>query len=63
MSTRKTDSDPIVTEVEDLKRLMILMLVKMGTPQGEIALALGVDQSSVSRIVPTRKAKKFENMK
>jgi len=57
------DNGVIAVELEAVKRLLILMLIKMGTPQAEIALALGVDQSSVSRLVPTRKAKKFENMK
>jgi len=51
------------SEMEAVKRLMILLLIKMGASQGEVAMALGVDQSSVSRMFPARKVKKFENLK
>jgi len=59
-STRKQIvSDPIEAELNSLKKLMILFLLKAGTNQDEIALALGVDQSSVSRMFPTRKVRQF----
>jgi DNA-binding transcriptional regulator LsrR (DeoR family) len=36
----------------------MLMLLKAGTTQGEIAAALGVDQSVISRMLPARKIRK-----
>jgi len=62
MASGKANMEAVETGLEELKRLLVLMLIKMGTPQAEIALALGVDQSSVSRMFPTRKVRKFENV-
>ena len=56
---KQTISDPIEAELDSLKKLLILFLLKAGTSQDEIALALGIDQSSVSRIFPARKVKQF----
>lgn len=55
--------DPIQAELDSLKRLLTLLLLKSGAPQSEVAMALGVDQSVVSRMFPARKVKKFENLK
>lgn len=63
MATRRTSDEAQSSEWEAVKRLLILMLIKMGASQGEIAMALGVDQSSVSRMFPARKVKRFENVK
>jgi len=51
-SGNSTPGDPIVKELEDIKRLQILALIRDGATQGEIAVALGVNQSSVSRMFP-----------
>jgi predicted transcriptional regulator len=52
--------DPIVVELNAVKRLLVLLLIKAGTKQGEIAMALGVAQSSVSGMFPSRKVKRFQ---
>lgn len=43
---------PVPNPNEDVKKLLILLLLKLGTTQSEIASALGVSQSSISRIIP-----------
>jgi predicted transcriptional regulator len=40
--------------LEDIKKLLVLLLLKLGASQSEIASALGVSQPSVSRMVPGR---------
>jgi len=60
MPQKKATNDPLQVELDAIKRLLTLLLIKAGTPQGEIAMALGVDQSVVSRMFPARKVKKFE---
>jgi DNA-binding MarR family transcriptional regulator len=52
--------DPAVKELDNIKRLLILFLIKTGTPQGEIATALNVDQGNLSRMFPARKFKNFK---
>lgn len=39
----------VVEELRELKALMVLLLMKGGASQGEIARALGVNQSTISR--------------
>ncbi len=66
MATKRTDkaiSDPIQAELDSIKRLLMLFLIKAGALQGEIAMALDVDPSVVSRMFSARKVKKFENVK
>lgn len=46
----------LLAVAEDLKRLLVLALLKQGVPQSEIAKALGLNQSSVSRLL-SKKAK------
>lgn len=61
MPKRKRNSvtDPVVEELDAIKRLLTLLLLKAGASQGEIAMALQVDQSKskVSRMFPARKVK------
>lgn len=59
--TRQGADDPIQTELDAIKRLMIMLLLKQGARQGEIAVALGVDQAELSRMFPARKLKDFIN--
>jgi len=59
----KTIQDPTLRELDAIKRLLILMLIKAGASQGEIALALHTDQANVSRMFPARKVKRFEDGK
>lgn len=45
-------NDPIVDELESIKRLLAFGLLRSGASQGDIASALGVNQSNVSRMFP-----------
>jgi hypothetical protein len=61
MTKNKTHSvDPTLKELDAIKRLLILMLIKAGASQGEIAMALHTDQANVSRMFPARKVKRFK---
>ena len=53
------NSDPALEELDAIKRLLVLFLIKAGTSQEEIAKALLVDQSAVSRLFPSRKVTPF----
>lgn len=44
---------------EDIKRLLILLLFKLGSTSDEIAIALGVDSSRVRQMFPVKKIKKI----
>ncbi len=55
--------DPIQAELSAVKRLLVLLLLKAGASQAEIGLALGVDQSTVSQMLPASKIKKFNGSK
>jgi hypothetical protein len=44
---------------EEIKRLLILLLMKLGATSEEIGLALQVDASAVRRVMPGRKIKKI----
>jgi len=62
MSTRSTaspgDGRKLEGLLEDLKRLAILQLLTSGVQATQIAKALGVDKSVVSRLVPSRAIRK-----
>ncbi|MCG3123985.1 MAG: hypothetical protein GIKADHBN_02424 [Phycisphaerales bacterium] len=47
--------DPVLDELQAIRRLMIFGLIRAGASQGEVAAALGVNQSSVSRMFPKPK--------
>ncbi len=59
----KAIQDPTLKELDAIKRLLILMLIKAGASQGEIAMALHTDQANVSRMFPARKVMRFEDAK
>ncbi len=46
-------------ELDEIKRLLILLLLKLGSSSEELGLALGVDSSLVRRMIPTRSIKKL----
>jgi len=52
---------PTEKELDAIKRLLMLFLVKTGTPLSELALALKIDQADVSRMMPIRKIKKYKD--
>jgi hypothetical protein len=46
--------------LDDIKRLLIALLLKMGASSQEIGVALGVDSSAVRKMFAVKKIKKFE---
>jgi len=59
--SRRTD-DPqqqMLIELEGIKYLLAVLLMKAGTAQSEIAAALQIDQGNLSRVLPARKFKPF----
>ena len=42
----------ILSELQDIKRLLVVALIRGGASQGQVAAALNVDQSSISRMFP-----------
>lgn len=71
MATKKRKAAPQVghpleksiTELEaglqDVKRLLILLLAKFGADSNEIGMALGVDGSTIRRTISLRKVNKI----
>jgi hypothetical protein len=45
--------------MEDVKRLLVLLLLKLGATSEEIGLALQVDSSVVRKMIPVRQIKKI----
>ena len=59
MADLNKTNDPVLRELIDIKRLLVLQLLVEGVGQAQIARALGTHQSTVSRLVPgIRVAKK-----
>lgn len=46
-------------DLQDIKGLLILLLIKAGTTSEEIGYALNVDSSMVRKMFPIKKIKKF----
>lgn len=46
-------------QLEEIKRLLMVLLLKLGSNSDEIALALQVDASRVRQILPTSKIAKI----
>lgn len=46
-------------QLEDIKRLLVLLLLKCGSTSEEVALALQVDSSVVRRMLPGRQIKRI----
>lgn len=44
--------EKIISELDALKKLMVLQLIDKGYSQKQIALTLGVDQATISRMFP-----------
>jgi transcriptional regulator len=59
MNKKKNPQDSTLRELDAIKRLLILLLIKSGASQGEIAMALHTDQANVSRMFPARRVKRF----
>ncbi len=54
-------NDLLLEEMRAVKRLLILQLFVSGVPMRDIAIALGVSMSTVSRLVPFSKVKSAHN--
>lgn len=48
----KSDLKSVISELDALKKLMILQLLDKGYSQSQIALTLGVGQATISRMFP-----------
>jgi predicted transcriptional regulator len=55
---KKAKGDPIVDELEAIKRLLILQLITSGVKGRDVASILGVHESVVSRLSGKRKVKR-----
>jgi transcription initiation factor IIE alpha subunit len=49
----------LVKETEGVKRLLIVLLLKLGATSDEIAVALGVAPSAIRTAIPSRKIKRL----
>ena len=54
-----SEKGPSPKELEEIKRLLVLLLLKLGASQNEIASALKVDRSMISRMFPKGIIKKL----
>ena len=50
-----SQADPVLRELQGIRRLLCVLLMKNGTSQGELAAALQMDQGALSRELPARK--------
>ena len=48
-------SDPLIRELSDIKKLLILDLLSRGVKPIQVAKMLGVDQGNFSRMYPMRR--------
>lgn len=55
--TKRID-DPVVRELDAVKRLLILQLYKAGVSQADVAKALEMDAGDLSRLLPSRQFQK-----
>lgn len=49
---RKNENGELVEELGSIKRLLALVALKLGATQEEVAVALNLDRSRVSRMLP-----------
>ena len=59
--TRRPKVDPVVDELDAIKRLLILQLKTSGVVARDIASALDVHESVVSRLFGARKVKRLSS--
>ncbi len=50
----------ILKELDAVKRLMILLLVKLGSDSKEIGMALDISDAQIRQIISMRKVKKVD---
>lgn len=59
-SRSTSNIDPVLRELQGIRRLLCVLLIKNGTSQGELAAALQMDQGALSRELPARKFNKVK---
>lgn len=59
MNRNQNGQDSTLKELDSIKRLLILFLIKAGASQKEIATAIQMDQGNFSRMFPARGFKRF----
>ena len=50
----------ILKELDAVKRLMILLLIKLGSDSNELGMALGVSDATIRQMISMRKVKKLD---
>ena len=50
--------NPVAKELDAIKRLLVLQLLTSGVQTTDVARAMGVDKSVISRLVPAIRIKK-----
>lgn len=53
-------TDNTLAELESIKKLLLLLLIKLGTTSEEIGAALGMHPGSVRKLISGRKIKKLD---
>jgi len=54
-----SENEPENGTLEDIKRLLMVLLLKLGSTSDEIAVALNVTPGRVRQLLPTKKVKKI----
>jgi len=62
-ASRNASNDPIQNELDSIKRLLVLLLLKAGATQEEVGTALVMDQGTVSRMFSGIRIRKFTQSK
>ena len=57
--SNRDPKDGVLQELNQIKRLLAVLLLKAGTTQSEVAAALEMDPGDLSRMLPARQFKRF----
>ncbi len=60
-NTKNTIQPTIEGDLNTIKRLLMVFLIKTGVSLSELSLALQMDPANVSRMLPIRKIKKYKD--
>jgi Mn-dependent DtxR family transcriptional regulator len=59
MSKEANDLSSLLSELQDIKKLFILSLLQQGISQNDVAAALNINPSTVTRMLPKGLGKKL----
>ena len=59
MSKEANDLSSLLSELQDIKKLFILSLLQQGISQNDVAAALNVNPSTITRMLPKGLGKKL----